>query len=134
MNRLYIISGIILIISSILHILFIRNKEHFQTEQETKKSPEQLAEQAYSDLRNLKDRAEKEYLEAVLSWRESNQQPTDKTKTILIFMPKLVNQSQDKANIIHKNVPNSPLANDGQRIADEIAEFNIKTLQFTMRS
>ena len=134
MTRLYIIAGIILVISSILHILFIRNKEHFENEKEGKKSPEQMGEKAYSELRGLKDRAEKEYLEAVLSWRESKQQPTDKTKNILVTMPKLVNESQAKANTIHKNVPNSPLAIEGQNIANEIAEFNNKTLQFTMRA
>ena len=134
MNRLYVISVIILVISSILHILFIRNREHFKNQETVKKTPEEIGEQTYSELRQLKDVAEKFYLEAVLSWRQSNQQPTDKTKQILSTMPKLVNESQEKANTIHKNIPNSPLAIDAQNIANEIAEFNNKTLQFTMRT
>jgi hypothetical protein len=131
MNRIYIITGLILLITSIIHVLLMKTVESFQNAK--KKEPLEQAEDMYVELRKLRDTVEKEYSDALLSWRAAGEKPTDKTKNIIITLPKLTYQAQQKANKIHDLIPNTPLSMKGQDTVNEIIDYNNKIQNFVLK-
>ena len=131
MNRIYIITGLILLISSIIHVLFMNTRESFQNAK--KKDPLEQAEEMYVELRKLRDEVEKKYSDALLSWRAAGEKPTDLTKNLMITLPRVTYQAQQKGNKMHDLIPNTPLSMRSQDTVNEIIEYNNKTQQFVLK-